>query len=97
MGKYKTTFSSEWQESYRWLRKCSDKFSAKCAICNLTFRIDNAGLCQVKSHEKSKKHVASTNILAGNSSQSTIRTGINSEIQLSKGKIYAAEFEKNTF
>lgn len=85
MGKYKTTFSCEWLENYRWLRKCSDKYSAKCSICNLTFKIDN-GLSQVKSHEKSRKHITSANILAGNSSQSTIRTGNTSGIELSKGK-----------
>lgn len=88
MGKYKTSYSTDWENTYKWIKKYSDKASALCKICNVHFKIDNAGLGQVKAHEKSNKHIRSANILAGNSSQSTFRAGSNSELEMSKGKIF---------
>lgn len=84
MGKYKSTYLNQWKETFKWLRQCSDKYSAKCAVCNITFKIDNAGMCQVKSHEKSTKHINTLNILAGRSSQSTFSSG-SARVELSKG------------
>ncbi|KAG4072228.1 hypothetical protein HA402_005950 [Bradysia odoriphaga] len=79
-------YSSDWEKSYKWLKKSSDSGMAACKICNLTFRIDNSGLCQVKSHEKSKKHITSSDTLAGKNSQNTFRVGSNGEVEMTKGK-----------
>lgn len=91
MGKYKTSYSTDWENSYKWLKKGSDKASAECKICNLNFKIDNGGLCQVKSHEKSKKHVNTAQTLAGQSSQSVFRAGANAQLEVSKGDFFFAD------
>lgn len=88
MGKYKTSYSTEWEKSHNWLQKCTDKKSAACKICKTTFKVDNGGLSQVKSHEKSKKHCTAANTLAGQNSQSVLRVGANSELEMSKGEIF---------
>lgn len=85
MGKYKTSYSTDWQKSFKWLRKCSDRASASCKICDLEFKIDNGGLSQVKSHAKSKKHLTLSTTLAGQSTQSTFRVGHNAQLEMSKG------------
>ena len=44
------------QERYAWLSPVNtDKFMTYCKICLKSFRIDNSGLSQVKTHEKCHK------------------------------------------
>lgn len=88
MVKYSTKYSSEWEKTYNWLQRCpSDTSSAKCKICNCTFKVNGSGISQVKSHASSKKHSSAQNILSGNSSQTTFLADNNTgTCQLSKGK-----------
>lgn len=73
MGKYSTKYSSEWAKSYPWVAKCeTDVSSAKCSICNCTFRIDNGGLSHCTRHSKSSKHINAQRIKSGQSSQVTL-------------------------
>ena len=50
----KTSYRAEWEKFHPWLSGVkTDKCLAYCKICLKTFRIDNSGLSQVKSHAKS--------------------------------------------
>lgn len=83
MPKYSTKYSSEWERSFSWLKKCpSDTSSAMCKACNSTFKIDGSGIAQVKSHNKSVKHVSNVAVLSGTSSQAIF---VNNSLELSKG------------
>ena len=46
-------YQASWEETYEWLAPVkTDPKSAHCKICVKSFRIDNSGLSQVKSHLK---------------------------------------------
>ena len=47
-------YQKAWEKNYPWL-SCvkTDKKLAHCGICPKSFRIDNSGIGQVKSHAKS--------------------------------------------
>ena len=56
---------------FSWLKMSKDVDCAYCKLCNKSFRIDGAGIRQVKSHQKSKNHKEKENILSGSSNQRT--------------------------
>ena len=49
-----------------WLRPCSDKCLAHCSVCKKDFRIDNAGVANVRSHAKGKGHISAIKLQAKN-------------------------------
>ncbi len=54
----KTTYCPAWEETYKWISKDSngDLSKAYCMYCKKTFKIDNSGYSQVKSHAESESH-----------------------------------------
>ena len=84
MSKFKTSYSSKWDEQFWWLRKAKEPDSAICSLCNKTFRIDGGGLAQVKSHQKSKSHSEKESI---DPNQRTFVIGARKSIALSSGKL----------
>ena len=49
----KTKYQVSWQTEFPWLsRGASDPYYAHCAVCLNSFKIDNQGIGQVKSHAK---------------------------------------------
>ena len=75
----KTSYCKKWEETYAWLSPVNtDKFMAYCKICLKSFRIDNIGLSQVKSHEKCHKPGQTL------SNQRTFEIGQKGQISLSK-------------
>ena len=53
---FKTKYSFKWEEKFRWVTKSEEPDSAKCTLCNKSFRIDGSGVSQIKSHQRSKTH-----------------------------------------
>ena len=49
-----------------WLRPCSDICLAHCSVCKKDFRIDNAGVANVRSHAKGKGHISAIKLQAKN-------------------------------
>ncbi|CAH0562798.1 unnamed protein product [Brassicogethes aeneus] len=80
------TYCSTWEESFIWLKGCSDPYFAYCTLCNTKFRIDGQGVSQVKSHQKGQKHENFEKMRSGNSRQSTFKVNSsNQQVELSSG------------
>ena len=50
-SKCKTLYSFKWEEEFVRLKKSKEVGCAYCKLSNKSFRIDGAGICQVKSHQ----------------------------------------------
>ena len=49
----KTKYRQSWESDFPWLRQvANDVFSAYCDVCLTSFKIDNQGISQVRSHAK---------------------------------------------
>lgn len=61
----KCQFKKEWVNEYKWLEAFdTDKFRAKCTICNRDFSIGNKGISDVKQHMQSNVHKTKENAAA---------------------------------
>ena len=80
----KTTYCPAWEETYKWISKDSngDSSKAHCKYCKKTFRIDNSGHSQVKSHAESESHKKLEKAF-GNQKTFVARTNKLSKISLS--------------
>ena len=85
----KTKYCNKWEKTYPWLGKVNqDEYSAYCKLCLKSFRIDNSGISQVKSHAKCHKAGESM------SNQRTFEVGQKGDVSLSKNSIILSPEDK---
>ena len=78
----KTKYCNKWEKTYPWHGKVNqDEYSAYCKLCLKSFRIDNSGISQVKSHAKCHKAGESM------SNQRTFEVGQKGDVSLSNNSI----------
>lgn len=65
----KTKFCDEWIKEWGWLKRTQEPYTAYCKLCKKSFRIDGAGIAQVKIHSKGVKHREVEKIISGRSNQ----------------------------
>ena len=69
-------YKKAWEDPFPWISPVqSDKRSASCSICLKTFRIDNSGIGQVKSHARSHESGTKKNVAANWKNQRTFMHG----------------------
>lgn len=56
----KNSFQLKWcnmSDFHSWLLPATDKYMAHCSVCTKDFKIDNAGVANIRSHAKGKSHI----------------------------------------
>ena len=84
-SKVKTSYTIKWEKQFIWLQRSKVPDCAFCKLCQKSFRIDGAGVGQVKSHHKSKTHQDRENLSNGSTDQRTFIISANKTINLSSG------------
>ena len=87
MSKNKVSYRPCWESNYSWIKKDKNAGQAYCSICKTSFRIDNSGLSQVKSHAKSAGHTAKEQLLEGKTNQRVLVSASNNTVSLSSSTI----------
>ena len=63
------SYRPAWESQLTWIKKDKNPNSAFCKVCQVSFRIDNSGLSQVKKHGNTKAHEEKETLLSGKTSQ----------------------------
>ena len=87
MSKKKVSYRSCWENDYSWIKKDKNCGYAYCSSCRSSFRIDNSGLSQVKTHASSASHKAKEQLLDGKTSQRVLVSTSSNTMSLSSGMI----------
>ena len=63
------SYRPAWESQFTWIKKDKNPNSAFCKVSQVSFRIDNPGLSQVKTHGNTKAHKDKETLLSGKISQ----------------------------
>ena len=73
MNKMKVvSYRPAWESQFNWIKKDKNSNSAFCNVCQVSFRIDNSGLSQVKTRGSTKAHKDKETLLSGKTSQKVL-------------------------
>ena len=56
------SYRPTWESQFIWIKKDKNSNSTFCEVCQVSFRIDNSGLSQVKTHGITKAHKNKTRL-----------------------------------
>ena len=69
MNKKKVSYHPAWESQFTWIKQNKNPNNAFCEACQVSFRIDNSGLSQVKTRESTKAHKDKETLLSEKTSQ----------------------------
>ena len=77
------SYRPAWESQFTWIKKDKNPNSAFCNVCQVSFRINNSGLSQVKTHGCTKGHKDKETLFSTKISQRVLVSKDN-EISLSE-------------
>lgn len=63
------SYHPAWESQFTWIKQDKNPNNTFCKACQVSFRIDNSGLSQVKTRESTKAHKDKETLLSGKTSQ----------------------------
>lgn len=63
------SYHPAWESQFTWIKQNKNPNNAFCEACQVSFRIDNSGLSQVKTRESTKAHKDKETLLSEKTSQ----------------------------
>ena len=63
------SYHPAWESQFTWIKQDKNRNNTFCKACQVSFRIDNSGLSQVKTRESTKAHKDKETLLSGKTSQ----------------------------
>lgn len=65
----KVSYRPAWEREFSWVQKDNKPEYAYCKVCESSFRINNSGLSQVRTHSKTQSHKEKESLKSGKTSQ----------------------------